>query len=48
MDEEIILKFDSRSGDASTYYDEDEDIPTGNAADFAVEPESDPPIQLKA
>ena len=48
MDEEIILKFDSRSGDASTYYDVDEELPNGNAADFAVEPESDPPIQLKA
>jgi len=34
MDEEVILKFDSRSGDASTYYNVDEELPNGNALDL--------------
>ena len=49
MDEEIILKFDSRSGDASTYYNVDEDVPTGNAADLADDDrKSELPTTLKA
>ena len=44
MDEEVILKFDSRSGDASTYYNVDEDLPNGNAADLA----DDQKVQAKA
>tara|TARA_R110000765_G_scaffold29592_3_gene70506 strand:- start:87 stop:1262 length:1176 start_codon:yes stop_codon:yes gene_type:complete len=46
MDEEVILKFDSRSGDASTYYNVDEELPNGNAADLADEDDQD--IKLKA
>jgi recombination protein RecA len=34
MDEEVILKFDKRSGDASTYYNVDEELPSGNALDL--------------
>ena len=51
MDEEVILKFDSRSGDASTFYNVDDELPNGNAADLAKImgfEESDPPVKLKA
>ena len=46
MDEEVILKFDSRSGDASTYYNVDEELPNVNSADLADE--DDQSIKLKA
>jgi recombination protein RecA len=39
MDEEVILKFDSRSGEASTYYNVDEELPNGNALDLADDQE---------
>ena len=35
MDEEIITKFAERTGDAADYYDVDEELPNGNAADLA-------------
>ena len=46
MDEEVILKFDSRSGDASTYYNVDEELPNVNSADLASEDDQD--VKLKA